>query len=412
LEGKSSPMRERTGGKERKRIVILGWYGSSNTGDEALLQVLVEHMRAAGLNDLVALSIDPEKTSARLCIDSRPRSLFAPSTLRALVGAKALVLGGGGLIQDGTSVYNLPVYAAYAALARLLGVRVIGWGLGAEPLWTLFGRLLARLIVHSSDRFSVRDAASKRLLVRAGVRPERVAVTADPAMLLEPEDVAADWPQDGRPTVMFCIRHLPLITPWFNLNYLLPVAVRHRLGLELKHEPGRVENLVETVARGIRVTVQEFGARAVLMPLWPGRDDEMLDLVEQAARQMGVGEEDMHRAQVEHTPGKFSGYVGKADLLVSMRLHALIFASVQGVPMLALSYARKVRGLMEMLDAERWVVEVERRTPPPEELEMKLRLLWDARAKEAARLQTKADEARRVAMSDAKAIVTMLKAGH
>lgn len=408
LRGKSSIIMLR---RKRNRIVILGWYGSNNTGDEALAQVIVEQLTKRGFDpsDMVALSTNPAKTSGQLGIESTSRSLFNPSTFRAMFSAKALILGGGGLIQDGTSVYNLPVYAAYVAMARLLGMRVIGWGLGAEPLWTLFGRLMARFICHSSDHFSVRDTLSTRLLIKAGVAPDRVKVAADPAMLLQPEPVEADWPSDGRPTIIFCIRHLPGIQPGVNLSYLLPVSLRHRLGLEGRQDPERVRGVIEATARGMRVAVHEFGARVVLLSLWPGRDDEILDIVEKAAIELGVHKDDMHRARLENTPGAFSGYVGQADLLVSMRLHALIFAATQGVPMLALSYARKVRGLMRELGVERWVVEVETRTPPPEELEMKLHQLWSMRREEGERLKQAAARAYRIAEADAEEIARLLR---
>ena len=96
-------------GSRRTRVVLLGWYGSNNTGDEALAQVITDELRRRGFTDLVALSTNPARTAARLGIESRSRTLFSPGTLAALRGASALVLGGGGLLLDGTSVYNLPV---------------------------------------------------------------------------------------------------------------------------------------------------------------------------------------------------------------------------------------------------------------------------------------------------------------
>src|SRR5205085_9528818 len=121
-----------------------------------------------------------------------------------------------------------------------------------------------------------------------------------------------------------------------------------------------------------------------------------------------VPPEAMHRANFEPTPRNFAGYVGKADLLVSMRLHALIFAAAQGVPMLAVSYARKVRGFMQELDLERWVVEVETRTPPPDEIEAKLRLLWEMRESEGKRLKEAARREREKALQDAEEIAHIL----
>jgi polysaccharide pyruvyl transferase WcaK-like protein len=227
-------------------------------------------------------------------------------------------------------------------------------------------------------------------------------------MLLKPAYVEEEWPSDGRPTSIFCIRHLPVIQPGFSPAYVLPVSVRHRLGLEQRQERGRVEGLVEALARGIKVAVQELGARVVLLPLWPGRDDDMLDVVEDAALRMGVAAGGMHRAHFDPTPGNFAGYVGKADLLVSMRLHALIFAASQGAPMLAVSYARKVRGFMQEIDFERWVVEVETRTPRPDEVDAKLRALWQMRESEGERLKEAAWREREIALNDAEEIAHLL----
>jgi polysaccharide pyruvyl transferase CsaB len=389
--------------------VVLGWYGSKNTGDEALGQVIVSKLRESGFDDLVVLSTDPRKSEARFGARSVSRKLYRPATLKAMIGAKALVLGGGWLIQDGTSLYNLPVYAVYTGIAKLLGLRVIGWGLGAEPLWTLFGRLMSRFICWSSDYFSVRDLASKQLLVKAGVRSEHVRVTADPAILLRAEPVADKGIVAGKPVVIFCVRHLPVIQPGITLRYLLPVSVRHRLGIEWQLEPGRVERLVEGVARAIKVVVEELGAQAVLLPLWPNRDEEMLEVIARAAVGMGVPDEAMVRAQVEDTPGKLAGYVGQADMLISMRLHALIFAAPQGVPSIALSYARKVRGFMTEVGSERWVVEIERKMPDPDELVSKVRALWAVRQEEGARLKRAAQKLQEAANADAEAITRVLE---
>ncbi|MEO6458256.1 MAG: polysaccharide pyruvyl transferase CsaB, partial [Chloroflexia bacterium] len=94
----------------RKKIVILGWYGSNNTGDEAVLQAVVSALRARGLDNLHVLSTNPDQTAAKFDVTSSPRTPMLES-IKALRNGSTLVLGGGGLIQDGTSVYNLPLYA-------------------------------------------------------------------------------------------------------------------------------------------------------------------------------------------------------------------------------------------------------------------------------------------------------------
>lgn len=392
----------------RKKIAILGWYGSANAGDEAVLQSVVESLRRAGHHGILVLSTNPTRTATSYGVDSVPRNPLNPGTLRAVIGSKALVLGGGGLIQDSSSVYNLPLYALYVALARLRGLPVFGWGLGVGPLYTRLGRSLARFIFLSSRFFSVRDAESARALRAAGVRDEEIRVSADPAFLIEPsapEDAAR-----SKSMVIFCVRHRLHDNPGPNLRYLLPVSVRHRLKLET--QPGIEEDrrFVHAVARGVRCCVEELGAGVVLLPFWSERDDDVLREVEREALRLGAPASEISWAQVRHTPSDLSGYVSRADLLVSMRLHALVFAAPAGVPALALSYVPKMRALMERLGARRWVVEVQTRVPPPEEIEMKLRQLWTLRHAESERVKRAAAGLRVKAQQDALSIAELLDA--
>ncbi|HEX9989722.1 MAG TPA: polysaccharide pyruvyl transferase family protein [Chloroflexia bacterium] len=393
---------------ERTRIVLLGWYGSDNLGDEAVLQAVVEALQERGFTDLYILSVDPVKTQAKLGLPAGPRAPWSLQALRAIWGARALVLGGGGLIQDGTSVYNLPIYTLFVMLGRLFGLKVVAWGLGVEPIFTRLGKLQARYICRAADHFSVRDSVSKRLLVRAGVHSNKIEVTADPAFLINPESYAQPGEAPGKPRVIFCIRHLSDNHPGINLHYLLPVSVRKRFGVGWKPPIERHTRFVEAMARGVKMCIDEFGAIVALLPLWPGRDDSVLAEVKQAALGLGVQANSIERAGIMNTPSGVAGFVGSADLLVSMRLHALIFGARQAVPMLAISYARKVRGLMRTLAAERWVVEVETRNPPPEEVEMKLRLLWQMREEESRRLKQAGEEAHRRAQADADHISALL----
>ncbi|HEX8597755.1 MAG TPA: polysaccharide pyruvyl transferase family protein [Chloroflexia bacterium] len=394
----------------RKKIAILGWYGSANAGDEAVLQSIVESLRRGGQEDLLVLSTNPGQTAATYGVESLTRNPLSLATLRAVLQAKSLILGGGGLIQDSSSIYNLPLYAFYVALARLKGIPLFGWGLGVGPLYTRLGRLLARSIFRASRYFSVRDKESARALRSAGVRADEIRVTADPAFLIEPAHVSApEDPEDDRPTIVFCVRHRLHDDPGLNLRYLLPVSVRHRLRLETRPGVEDDRRFVQAVARGVRCCVQELEARVVLLPFWAERDDEVLRQVEQEALRLGVPDAQIRWAQVRHTPSDLAGYLRCADLLVSMRLHALVFGATAGVPSLALSYVPKMRALMTLLGARRWVVEVQTRVPSPEELEMKLRQLWASRQEEADKIKQSAAKLKTRAEQDARAIGELLE---
>ncbi len=393
-----------------RHIAILGWYGSANAGDEAVLESVRGSLRRRNHTDLVVLSTNPQETAAGHAVKSVSRSLADPAAWRAVWSASALVLGGGGLIQDSSSVYNLPLYAFYVALARLRGVPVVGWGLGVGPLYTNLGRLLARFIFRTSAYFSVRDTASRAALRQAGISPSRVTVSADPAFLTGEVVPAAESVESARqPRIVFCLRHRLHDAPGLNLRYLLPVGIRHRLGLETASGAQDDQRFIASMARGVYLCVEEFGARVILLPFWAERDDRVLREVEQQALRIGVPRESIEWADVRHTPSSLAEYLSRADLLVGMRLHALIFAAVAGVPCLALSYVPKVRALMRLLDAQRWVVEVHTRVPSEAEMEMKLRQLWKVRHEESGRLRTQAARLRRAAEKDAEGIASMLQ---
>jgi polysaccharide pyruvyl transferase WcaK-like protein len=399
------------------KLALLGWYGSSNTGDEAVLEAIVSALRQRGIADIHAFSINPSKTAKLLSISSSTRNPFSPATLGTLRRSEALILGGGGLIQDRTSVYNLPLYALYVLIARILGLKVVGWGLGVEPLDTRLGKLLARFICGSSARFSVRDDGARRLLVAAGVNSARITVSADPAFLLEsprgedqPSRAATGGPADNgsKPVVVFCLRDLPDNRPGFNPHYLLPISLRRRLGFRLVGNTERTGAFITALARAVRLCAQELGADVDFLALWPGRDDAVIARVILAAQALGVPRDAMRVVEVPGSASHVVPVVRRADLLVSMRLHALVFAAGGGVPMLALAYARKMRGVMRLLGAERWLVEVETEIPPPDEIEAKLRLLWAVRKHEGRRASQAAAQARQRAEEDADAVAHIL----
>lgn len=400
------------GGKQRnraaKKIALLGWYGSGNAGDEAVLQAVVSSLRQHGHRDLLVLSTDPQRTAARYRVNSVRRSPLSLETLHGVWNAKALVLGGGGLIQDSSSVYNLPLYTSYVAIARMRGLPIVGWGLGAGPLYTKLGRLLARFIVNSSSYFSVRDPQAKGTLLHAGVSAERVVVSADPAFLIQPSTHVQRRQSRAKQVALFCIRHRLHDQPGLNLRYLLPVSVRHRLRLETRPGAQEDERFLDSVAQAVQLCVTEFGMQAVLLPFWAERDDEVLREVERRALALGVSKAAISWAAVEHTPSALAAYIAEADLLVSMRLHALIFGASAGVPLLALSYVPKMRSLMRRLGAERWVVEVQTRVPTPEEIGMKLRGLAAHRQGEAEKLRRNAQAMKMQARQDAARIGTIL----
>ena len=114
-----------------QRLLLCGYYGEHNLGDDALLEVLLAQM-PAGYQATVTAH-DGALVRQRFSVETVPRRSL-PLVLKALRRCRALVLGGGSLLQDSTSFKSLLYYAALIGAARLQDKPVLLWGQGLGPL--------------------------------------------------------------------------------------------------------------------------------------------------------------------------------------------------------------------------------------------------------------------------------------
>ena len=118
----------------RREIVIAGAYGCGNRGDELMLENLLRDGRAAAPECAVTvLSHRPKETARRFDVDSL-YYLNVPAIRRRMKSARALVFGGGNLLQDATSRRSLVYYLALLRKGKQSGCRTLLHGAGLGPL--------------------------------------------------------------------------------------------------------------------------------------------------------------------------------------------------------------------------------------------------------------------------------------
>lgn len=152
------------------RILVCGWSGAGNAGDELLLSAVVDCLRCAGAVPVVA-SRDPDATSLRHGVEAvawGPRGWRRSLAEGAGRGVDGVCVGPGGIIQDSTSIWSLPGHLAVPAWLRRKGKPVVGAGLGAEPLGRASSRRLLRTVLQDAP-VVVRDPASADAMAAAGV---------------------------------------------------------------------------------------------------------------------------------------------------------------------------------------------------------------------------------------------------
>ncbi len=409
-------------------VAILGWYGSPNLGDEAELSAILAHL--AGFAPPPAVTVfshRPAHTQAAHGgyvggLRALPRNPFAPAAGRALRRSRLLILGGGGLIQDQTSVYNLPIFSAFGLVAAARGCPLFWWGVGVEPLVTAFGRAQARLLVRLAPPggVRVRDAQSRQILLAAGVPPARVAVSADPVLTrhqasgirhqgsgVRGQGSGTDGQssvhselrtQNSELRVAFCVRDWPNNPKGGGLGYLLPVAAQRRLGLGGRDRVAhgrRAAAFYAQLAAAADYLIERYGVQVLFVPFWPGRDDAIAAQVQGQMRH--ADRATAYTALL--TPAQAQTLLGTMDLVVAVRLHALIFAAAAGVPGVGFAYARKIRGFMARTGQAAAVLDPATLTQPL--LEATLDQVWTQRTALSATLTAQMTALQALAAGDA-----------
>jgi polysaccharide pyruvyl transferase CsaB len=317
-------------------VLVAGYYGSGNTGDEAILTVVLQDLRALRPDlEFVVVSADPAATAARHRVRGVSEADI-PAILDAAQQSDLVLLGGGGVFHDywgcpPDSILTrrhagIPFYAGFPLLAVLTGRPCMIYAAGVGPLHSEEGRRLTRAAFEAAGVATVRDAASRDLLEAVGVTGVRV--TADPAFNLRPDldrartILAGLCPEPPAPRIAVCLRN------WI--------------------EDDRWAGWEDQVARGLDAFIERTGAFVVFVPFQALMDYVLTDDVAAARRVMDRMARSQRVVSVPdgHDPETVAGILAGCDLVVGMRLHALLFAASAGVPAVGLAYDTKVTSLM------------------------------------------------------------------
>ena len=196
------------------RVLISGYYGFGNTGDEAILQAMVtEIKRNNSETSICVLSNNPVDTSKTYDVEGIDRTdIF--KILKAISKCDYVISGGGSLFQDVTS-FGVPWYYGFIFIVAFLfrkPVKVYAQGIG--PVNSKINRLFLKFLMNNSSFISVRDERSHQELIKMGVRKE-IECTVDPAFLINPADKESlkailekenGAPLSDKPKLAFAIR--------------------------------------------------------------------------------------------------------------------------------------------------------------------------------------------------------------
>jgi len=290
------------------KFLLNGYFGFDNAGDEAVLSAMLADLRALAPDaTFTATSGNPVQTRQMHGCEAIGRQNVG-ELLGALQNCDLFLSGGGSLIQDVTSFRNVVYYTTLLRLAKMMGKKTMVYAQGVGPLNAGRSQNLARKAFQSADVLTVRDPDSAALLKAIGVT-KNVEITADPVWNL------AFAPQPKQPKT------------W---------------GIALRKWPGEDQGAIARIVGALRAIANAQGATLRFLAMQPGPDLEVLAGLTTPGEILEVQ---------GASPGEIVGLCASFDLMIAMRLHALIFAASAGVPVVAMNYDPKVASLATLLGA-------------------------------------------------------------
>lgn len=305
----------------RRRVLMSGYYGFSNTGDDAILQSIRDNLTAADpAAEITVLSNAPRQTTLRYGVHAVYR-FDLPGVWRAVRRCDVLLSGGGSLLQDRTSTRSLLYYLCVMRLASLMGKPVMLYANGIGPLLRPADRRRVCRAVERTELVTLRDHSSERELRRIGVKRSDLHVTADPVFTM-------DW-RGERAEELLTAAGLEAGQSF--------AVVSVRDWQEMGQFPEALAGVCEHLYR-------RHGLVSVFVLMQPGRDLAVSRRICQS----------MHTPSVllegALTPAQMMAVIAQSRLCLAMRLHTLIFAARVCVPTVGLVYDPKVESYLEELE--------------------------------------------------------------
>lgn len=293
-----------------KRLVLSGYYGYGNLGDEAICAAILQQLALRDVQTLV-LSADPAATAQAYGCRTLKRTDYRRLS-GALADAELFVQGGGSLLQDATSWRSPLFYLMQLVHSSVMGTPFMVLGQGIGPLNRGWVHYLVRETLVHAKALALRDVDSYAWALANLPHDLPVTLTADPVYLLEPADISMELEEGPLADVPH---------PW------TLVAVKGN-----PNDPRELHAWIE----GLNQLGAELGGSLLLCPFFPAMDRPFYSklalglTVPYAWAPDGWG------------PAQVLGLCGACQLVIAGRLHPLIFAANRRVPFAAISYDPKM----------------------------------------------------------------------
>jgi len=309
--------------------MISGYYGFRNIGDDAMLQSIINDLRKNRKNvRMLVLSRVPVESGLNFNVNSIGRYNL-PRILLSMRRTKLLIYGGGTLIQETTSTRSLIYYLGTIWIAKRMGLRVMLYANGIEPMSRRMNRRLTSGILNQVDVITLREESSLLELSNLGIKSPRIILTADAALSFNAPAPSSDE-EIEQILKMECIP-----------------ADKPIIGISVRKWPG-LPQYAPVIARVADYISSQIGAIPLFIAM------QYPDDLTATAEVTALMKEKAYVVKSGLNAPQTLGLIKKMQILIGMRLHALVFAAETGIPIIGIPYTHKVQSFLQYIGQSRF----------------------------------------------------------
>ena len=293
--------------KRTFQTCIGGYAGCGNLGDDAILLGYLQQIEPAyDTRRIVVLSGRPRMDTRRFgvkCVNRKnPLAI-----LSALLRSERFLCGGGSLLQNTTGMLSLFYYLSLLLLAKLCGCRVSLLASGIGPLKGRLSQDVTAFVLNRLHSVQLRDGDSYRLLLSMGVRRELLSIAPDPALFLPSPP--------------------PSRLPYLKKEARLAQSEGY-VCVVLRAPEASASTTLQKITGALRILCEQHKLSIVYLLFSPALDKPT---TERLQKKLGG------RIARLREPADALAWLEGCELLLAMRLHALVLSVLANTPALGIS---------------------------------------------------------------------------
>lgn len=321
-------------------------------------------------------------------------ALLEPKILTEYSRADMIVDLSGDTLSDKNALALFSILGIF--IGKFLGKKIAVFSQSIGP-FKKATRFLSRICLNAVDLIVIRDDITKNYLIDIGVNNPSTYLAAEIAFLLQPasnskvREILSK--EDLNPNEENC----PLIGIGTSalISRTLKSKNNNYIALMAKISDYLVEKLNAYVL---------FISHVIIPSNYDSRDDRF---VAEKIYHLARNKSNIKIIKGDYSPEELKGIIGQCDLFIGARMHSNIASTSMHVPTVALSWSHKYRGIMRMLEQEKYVCDI--RTTTFDKLITKINDAWSNRDQIRNKLASKTAELEGSALYSCKLIKSLMK---